>query len=151
MQAQKFGARFAVSRTAIGVDCPPARRIECALEGDQSVSARTIVVATGARYRTLDIPGYARFEGQGIHYAATAMEASLCAGKEVVVVGAGNSAGQAAVFLARTTRHVRLVVRGAGLAATMSKLSGRAHPSVAAHHDSRALRGDGTHRRSFAA
>ena len=120
VQAQKFGAKFAVSRTAIGVDCPRSP-YRVRLEGDQSVRARTIVVATGARYRKLDIPGYARFEGQGIHYAATAMEASLCAGNEVVVVGAGNSAGQAAVFLARTTRHVHLVVRGAGLAATMSQ------------------------------
>jgi thioredoxin reductase (NADPH) len=78
------------------------------------------VVATGARYRRLDVPNYAKFEGQGIHYAATAMEAQLCANEEVVVVGGGNSAGQAAVFLSRTAAHVHVIVRGAGLAATMS-------------------------------
>ena len=79
-----------------------------------------MVVATGARYRKLDVPDYARFEGQGIHYAATAMEAQLCGGEEVVVVGGGNSAGQAAVFLARTAAHVHILVRASGLAATMS-------------------------------
>jgi thioredoxin reductase (NADPH) len=119
VQAQKFGARFAVSRAAVGIDCARSP-YRVRLEGDQIVRARTIVVATGARYRTLDVPGYARFEGQGIHYAATAMEAGLCAGSEVVVVGGGNSAGQAAVFLSRTARHVHVVVRGVGLAATMS-------------------------------
>ena len=88
--------------------------------GRQSIRARAVVVATGARYRKLDVAGYERFEGAGIHYAATAMEASLCAGEEVVVVGGGNSAGQAAVFLSRTRAHVHMLVRGAGLAATMS-------------------------------
>ena len=79
-----------------------------------------MVIATGARYRKLDVPDYARFEGQGIHYAATAMEAQLCRGEEVVVVGGGNSAGQAAVFLSRTAAHVHILVRAHGLAATMS-------------------------------
>src|SRR5262249_38572493 len=78
------------------------------------------VVATGARYRRLAVENYARFEGQGIHYAATAMEAKLCTDEEVVVVGGGNSAGQAAVFLARTARHVHVLVRASGLADTMS-------------------------------
>ena len=86
----------------------------------QSIRARAIVVATGARYRKLDVAGYERFEGAGIYYAATAMEAELCAGDEVVVVGGGNSAGQAAVFLSRSASHVHMLVRGAGLAATMS-------------------------------
>ena len=78
------------------------------------------MVATGARYRKLDVANYDKFEGQGIHYAATAMEAQLCTGEEVIVVGGGNSAGQAAVFLSRTAAHVHILVRASGLAATMS-------------------------------
>ena len=74
-----------------------------------------LVVATGARYRRLDVPDYERFEGQGIHYAATAMEAQLCGAEEVIVVGGGNSAGQAAVFLSRTAAHVHILVRADGL------------------------------------
>ena len=85
-----------------------------------SISARVVIVATGARYRKLDVPNYAKFEGQGVHYAATAMEAQLCGGEEVIVVGGGNSAGQAAVFLSRTAAHVHVLVRASGLAATMS-------------------------------
>ena len=91
-----------------------------ALDDGESIRARAIVVATGARYRKLDVAGYERFEGAGIYYAATAMEADLCAEQEIVVVGGGNSAGQAAVFLARSAKHVHMLVRGAGLAATMS-------------------------------
>ena len=90
------------------------------LEGERSVAARAVVIATGARYRKLDVADYARFEGQGIHYAATAMEQQLSEGEEVVIVGGGNSAGQAAVFLSRTVQHAHVLVRGAGLAATMS-------------------------------
>jgi thioredoxin reductase (NADPH) len=119
VQAQKFGARLAVSRHAAALDCghQPYR---VRLEEDQVVTARAVVIATGARYRKLDVPDYDRFEGQGIHYAATAMEAQLCTGEEVVVVGGGNSAGQAAVFLSRSTAHVHVLVRASGLAATMS-------------------------------
>ena len=91
VQAQKFGARLAVSRAA-----------------------------TGARYRKLDLPDYARFEGAGVYYAATAMEAQLCADRAVVVVGGGNSAGQAAVYMSRFAAHVHILVRSEGLAATMS-------------------------------
>ena len=90
------------------------------MDGRLTVKACAVVVATGARYRRLDLDNFAKFEGQGIHYAATAMEAQLCRGEEVAVVGGGNSAGQAAVFLSRTVRHVHVVVRGSGLAATMS-------------------------------
>lgn len=78
------------------------------------------MIATGARYRKLDVADYERYEGQGIHYAATAMEQQLCGGEEVVIVGGGNSAGQAAVYLSRTVDHAHILVRGAGLAATMS-------------------------------
>ncbi len=118
-QAQKFGARLAISRAVVGIDCDTAP-FRLRLEGGQSLPARAVVVATGARYRKLDVAGYERFEGQGIHYAATGMEAHLCTGEEVVVVGGGNSAGQAAVFLSRTVAHVHILVRASGLAATMS-------------------------------
>jgi thioredoxin reductase (NADPH) len=119
VQAQKFGARLALSRAVVGLDCDSAP-YELALEDGESIRARAIVVATGARYRKLDVAGYERFEGAGIYYAATAMEAGLCSEEEIVVVGGGNSAGQAAVFLARSAGHVHMLVRGAGLAATMS-------------------------------
>lgn len=119
IQAQKFGARLAISRNAAGIDCaqtPYGLR----LDDGQTIKACTVVVATGARYRKLDVPNYQKFEGQGIHYAATAMEAQLCGGEEAIVIGGGNSAGQAAVFLSRTTAHVHILVRADGLAATMS-------------------------------
>lgn len=119
VQAQKFGALLAVSRPVTGIDCT-VRPYRLQLEDGQSISASTVIIATGARYRTLGVPDYGRFEGQGIHYAATGMEAQLCTGEEVVVVGGGNSAGQAAVFLARTVAYVHILVRGIGLAATMS-------------------------------
>jgi thioredoxin reductase (NADPH) len=118
-QAQKFGARLAIAREVAGIDCAE-RPYRLTLDGGGTVKACAVVVATGARYRKLDLDNYAKYEGSGIHYAATAMEAQLCGGEEVAVVGGGNSAGQAAVFLSRTVRHVHVVVRGEGLAATMS-------------------------------
>ncbi|WP_375773624.1 FAD-dependent oxidoreductase [Archangium gephyra] len=119
VQAQKFGARLLISRPVIAIDCE-RRPYRLRLEDDRSVQARAVVIATGARYRKLDVPDLERFEGQGIHYAATAMESQLCTGEEVIVVGGGNSAGQAAVFLSRTVARVHVLVRGPGLAATMS-------------------------------
>ena len=119
VQALKFGARLAISRAVIGLDCAQ-QPYGLILEDGQTLRTRSVVIASGARYRTLDIPDYARYEGQGIHYAATAMEAHLCDGEEVAVVGGGNSAGQAAVFLSRTVAHVHIIIRGAGLGATMS-------------------------------
>ena len=119
VQAQKFGARLALSRAVVGLDCDRAP-YTLRLDDGESIRARAIVVATGARYRKLDVAGYERFEGAGIYYAPTAMEADLCADEEIVVVGGGNSAGQAAVFLARSAKHVHVLVRAKGLAATMS-------------------------------
>ncbi len=119
VQAQKFGARLAISRAAVGLDCD-GTPFRLRLDGEREILARAVVVATGARYRKLDVANYARFEGQGIHYAATAMEARLCGGEEVIVVGGGNSAGQAAMFLSRAAGHVHILVRADGLAATMS-------------------------------
>jgi len=118
-QAQKFGARLAISRAVVSLDCGGAP-YRLRLDDGQFLPARAVVVATGARYRKLDVPDYERFEGQGIHYAATGMEAQLCNGEEVIVVGGGNSAGQAAVFLSRNVAHVHILVRAPGLAATMS-------------------------------
>lgn len=120
VQAQKFGARLLVSRSVVRIECEE-RPLRLHLDDGASLQARAVVVATGARYRKLDLPRYAELEGNGIYYAATAMEAGLCAGAEVVVVGGGNSAGQAAVFLARHAAHVHVLVRGPGLAATMSR------------------------------
>lgn len=118
-QAQKFGAHLAISRHAAGVECNECPyRLQ--LDDGQTITARAVIVATGARYRKLDVPGYTRFEGAGIHYAATAMEGQLCKNEEVVVVGGGNSGGQAAVFLSGLASHVHILVRSDGLAATMS-------------------------------
>jgi thioredoxin reductase (NADPH) len=119
IQAQKFGARLAISRKVTGISCAE-RPYRLMLDDGQSIVASAIVIATGARYRQLDVPNYAKFEGRGIQYAATAMEAQICTAQDAVIVGGGNSAGQAAVFLSRTCSHVHILVRGAGLAATMS-------------------------------
>ena len=91
------------------------------LEDGTKIPARAIVIATGAKYRKLPIENLSRFEGVGIYYGATFVEAQVCNGEDVIVVGGGNSAGQAAVFLAESTKHVYIVVRGAGLIDTMSK------------------------------
>jgi len=146
VQAQKFGARLALSRAVVGLDCDSAP-YRLKLDDGQSIRARAIVVATGARYRKLDVAGYERFEGAGIYYAATAMEADLCADEEIVVVGGGNSAGQAAVFLARSAKHVHVLVRAKGLAATMSdylvqRIESSERISLHPHSEVSALAGD---------
>ncbi|MFV8751814.1 FAD-dependent oxidoreductase [Nannocystaceae bacterium ST9] len=119
-QAEKFGARMLVPRRAIGLTCL-CQPYQIALDDGTTLRARSIVIASGARYRKLDVSGFARFEGRGIYYGATSIEARMCGGDEVVVVGGGNSAGQAAVFLAQHARHVHILVRREGLAATMSR------------------------------
>ncbi|MCQ8184492.1 FAD-dependent oxidoreductase [Parvularcula maris] len=119
IQAQKFGATFAIARAAETIK-KEGRLIRITTQDGQSVCASAAIVASGATYRKLDLPGYEKFEGQGIHYAATALEAQLCQAQEVVVVGGGNSAGQAAVFLSRHASHVHVLVRSDGLAASMS-------------------------------
>src|SRR3712207_705738 len=105
VQAQKFGARIVVPRTVERLDCDVRPRA-LHLDDGTTVKARAVVIATGARYRTLDLPNVGQFEGNGIHYAATAIEAALCANEEVIVVGGGNSTGQATVFLAGHAAHV---------------------------------------------
>ena len=119
IQAMRFGTRFAVPRRARRIE----RREEgfCVeLEDGDRVCARAVVVATGVQYRRLPIDRLEAFEGAGVYYAATDVEARFCRNTEVVVIGGGNSAGQAAMFLSRTARHVHVLVRGGGLADSMS-------------------------------
>jgi thioredoxin reductase (NADPH) len=108
-----------VARSASRLDCD--RRPYAVDTGTGTVRARSVIIATGAAYRRLPIGGQERFDGSGIHYSATAMESLLCRGQEVVVVGGGNSAGQAAVFLAQHAKCVHMLVRAEGLADTMSR------------------------------
>jgi thioredoxin reductase (NADPH) len=119
-QAQKFGAQVTVAKGARALCCVK-RPYAIELEDGTTVPARTIVIATGASYRKLAVADLARFEGVGVYYGATPMEAQLCRGEDVVIVGGGNSAGQAAVFLAPSVRRVSMLVRAAGLAETMSR------------------------------
>jgi thioredoxin reductase (NADPH) len=134
-QAQKFGAQLMIGTGASRLACG---RTPYALEiGDgHRLPARAVIIASGAEYRRLQIDNLSQFEGAGVYYAATFMEAQLCTGEEVVVVGAGNSAGQAAVFLAQTARRVHMVIRSDGLADTMSRYLIRRiedHPAIVRH------------------
>jgi thioredoxin reductase (NADPH) len=119
-QAQKFGAELMVAESATRLSC---ERKPYALElGDGTrILARAVIIATGAEYRRPKIENLAQFEGSGIYYGATFIEAKLCGDDEVIVVGGGNSAGQAAVFLAQTARKVHMLVRSTGLAESMSR------------------------------
>lgn len=120
VQAEKFGAQIAVARPAraLKCDCHPFR-VDC---GDAApVRGKAILIATGAEYRKLPLANLAQFEGIGVYYGATRLEAQLCEGEEVVVVGGANSAGQAALFLSSIAKHVYMLVRGAGLAESMSQ------------------------------
>ena len=119
-QAEKFGAEIAVARSATRLHCEQ-KPYRVVIDRGEELHARAIVVATGVQYRKLPLPDLARFEGAGIYYGATQVESQLCTGEEVIIVGGGNSAGQAAVFLSRTVRHVHILVRGPGLADTMSR------------------------------
>lgn len=119
VQALKFGARLTISRLVTHLRSTD-ESFELDLDDGTTVLARSVLAASGARYRKLALEDFDRFEGRGIHYAATAIEGSTCAGGEVVVVGGGNSAGQAAVFLSRVAAHVHVLVRSEGLAASMS-------------------------------
>lgn len=120
VQAEKFGAHILVARGARGMTCGGGK-YTIDLDGGGSVQSRTVIVAAGAQYRKLDLPNLAQFEGVGIYYGATQVEAQLCGNDEVAVVGAGNSAGQAAIFLAGSARRVWLLTRGPGLADSMSR------------------------------
>jgi thioredoxin reductase (NADPH) len=121
IQAQKFGTRFAVPIAVRELDCslPPTHRVK--LDNGVTVHGRTVVIATGAKYRRPDIENLDKFEGASVSYWATPIEANLVQGRDIVLVGGGNSAGQAAVFLSGHARHVHLVVRAHSLEASMSR------------------------------
>ncbi|HSY47503.1 MAG TPA: FAD-dependent oxidoreductase [Thermoanaerobaculia bacterium] len=119
-QAQKFGAEIMIAKGAVKLTC--ARQpYAVQIDDGQRVLTRTLIIASGAEYRRPLFENATQFEGAGLYYAATQMEAQLCADEEVIVVGGGNSAGQAAVFLAQSVKHVHLLVRADGLAESMSR------------------------------
>jgi thioredoxin reductase (NADPH) len=118
-QAQKFGVDMAIPDEVADLQCA-GDRFHITLANDEQVSARAVVVATGARYRRLEVANLSAFEGSSIHYWASPLEAKLCGGQEVALVGAGNSAGQGAIYLASKVARVWLLVRGGSLEATMS-------------------------------
>jgi thioredoxin reductase (NADPH) len=121
-QAQKFGADIMIPISAQSLDCERRDGVfKLKLEGDDELRARAIVVASGARYRRPDVENLDKFEGRGVWYWASPIEARLCADQEVALVGGGNSAGQAAVFLSGHARKVIMIIRGGGLGASMSR------------------------------
>jgi thioredoxin reductase (NADPH) len=122
VQAQKFGAEMMIPSLVKTLDCGRVNgALALELDGEERVEARTVVVASGARYRRPGLADLARFEGRGIWYWASQIEARLCAGEEIILVGGGNSAGQAAVFLSAHAAKVRMMVRATGLAESMSR------------------------------
>jgi thioredoxin reductase (NADPH) len=120
-QAEKFGAELAVALRAERFACDGPNGYEITLSDGTAVRGRAIIIASGVQYRRLGLENLGRFEGAGVYYAATTTEARLCSGEEVAVVGGANSAGQAAMFLAGQMRHVHVLIRGSGLADTMSR------------------------------
>lgn len=146
-QAQKFGCTISIPQRAEQLNCQ-GTHLEVTLAGGTVLQARSLVIATGARYRKLDVPGMEAYEGNGIYYGATLMEAQTCGGQDAVLVGGGNSAGQGAVFLAKHARHVHLLIRGKDLSHSMSRyLIDRieADPNITLHAETEvhALAGDG--------
>jgi thioredoxin reductase (NADPH) len=119
-QAEKFGAHVMIARGAQTLKCD-GKPYAIEVEHSSPVQARSVIIATGAEYRKLPLENLSQFEDSGIYYAATFVESQLCRGEEVIVVGGGNSAGQAAVFLAQTVRRVHVLVRSEGLANSMSR------------------------------
>src|SRR5262249_17240628 len=120
-QAQKFGAQMLIPIEVRRLDCEQGAPLRLELGDGRTVRTRTVVIATGARYRRPDCKNLVALEGRGVWYWASPIEAKMCAGQEVVLVGGGNSAGQAAVFLSAHVAKVWMLVRGPGLAASMSK------------------------------
>jgi len=146
-QAEKFGAEVLIARGATALTCDrKPYRLEI---GDgTSLAARTVIIATGAQYRKPDLPNLSSFEGAGVYYNATFMEAQLCGADEVIVVGGANSAGQAAVFLSQTAARVLMLVRGSRLADTMSRylvhrIEGTANIDLQTNAEIVALEGNG--------
>jgi thioredoxin reductase (NADPH) len=124
VQAQKFGAEMLIPAQVVSLDCNDPRNpggLTLVLRDGRRLKARTVVAASGARYRRPAVPGLERFEGRGVWYWASALEAQMCAQAEVALVGGGNSAGQAAVFLSQYADRVFMLIRGESLAASMSR------------------------------
>jgi thioredoxin reductase (NADPH) len=135
VQAEKFGAQMLVGQRVVQIKCDQ-RPYQISLENGEILQARSIIIASGAQYNTPNVANLKKFEGNGIYYAATFMESQLCGGDEVVVIGGGNSAGQAAIFLAETAKKVYMLVRGKTLSETMSRyLTQRiaTHPKIELH------------------
>jgi thioredoxin reductase (NADPH) len=147
VQAQKFGAEVAIATSALRLNCE-GRPFRIELSDGNTVQSRTVIIASGAEYRKLEIHNLSDYLGVGVYYAATAIEKKLCGDDEVVIVGGGNSAGQAAVYLAQHGRRVQLLVRAGGLSETMSRYLIRRieeAPNIALHVNTQitALEGKG--------
>lgn len=149
VQAQKFGAEMLIPSQARSLDCSHGKatgELRLKLTDGRALRSRTIVIASGARYRRPAVPRLAEFEGRGIWYWVSALEAKMCAGEEVALIGGGNSAGQAAVFIANHASKVHMLIRGRGLAATMSRyLIDRieAAPNIEVHANTEVTRLEG--------
>ena len=146
LQMQKFGAEFSTPSLVMALDLGGALPVVC-LEGGERVEARCVLIATGADYRKLDVPERERFDGLGVYYAATQTELVSCRGAEVVVVGGGNSAGQAVMFLSQHTQHVLLILRGGNLRKSMSsylaaRVEAAANVEILYHTQVRRMLGD---------
>ena len=154
VQAQKFGAEILIPAEAAALDCTraePNGELALTLTDGRRLRSRTIVIASGARYRQPAVPRLAEFEGRGVWYWASALEAKMCAQTEAVVVGGGNSAGQGAVFLSQHASRVHMLVRGPGLASSMSRylidrIDSTANIELHSHSQLTRLDGNGTGR-----
>nr|WP_241696200.1 FAD-dependent oxidoreductase [Solimonas terrae] len=138
IQAMKFGTRFLMPRRVVKLDRQDDGRFCASFDDGHRLLAGAVVVATGVQYRRLPIEGLAEFEGAGVYYAATESEARYCRNAEAIIIGGGNSAGQAAMFLSRAAKHVRVLVRGGSLASSMSSyLSSRleADPAISIEYN----------------
>jgi thioredoxin reductase (NADPH) len=144
-QAQKFGAQVIIAKGAKRLHCR-CKPFAIEIDDGSHMTARAIIIATGAEYRRLAVDNLAQFEGSGVYYGATFVEAQLCGGEELIVVGGGNSAGQAAVFLSQTARRVHVLVRSSGLAESMSRYLIRRieeSPSIVVHTQTEVVGLDG--------
>lgn len=147
IQAEKFGAQIAIARMAGGLSCQGGPFV-VACAGAEPARGHALIIASGAEYRRLPLPNLAQFEGVGVYYGATRLEGQLCDGEEIVIVGGGNSAGQAAVFLSGIASRVHILVRGAGLADSMSRylirrIEESSHISLLTQTEIVALEGNG--------
>jgi thioredoxin reductase (NADPH) len=149
IQAMKFGTRFAMPHRVTRLEEGDDGTLCVTIDGEKKLCARSVLIATGVQYRRLPIDRLEDFEGAGVYYAATEMESRLCGDSEAIIVGGGNSAGQAAMYLSRSAGHVHLVVRGDSLAASMSDYLRRrleADPAISIHYRTQvtALHGENT-------